>query len=58
MLPRTLLVIALSCALAAPAFAQTGTLEKIRRDGAISLGYIENAATHMINQHPLGLRPS
>jgi len=44
MLPRTLLVIALSCALAAPAFAQSGTLEKIRRDGAITLGYIENAA--------------
>jgi ABC-type amino acid transport substrate-binding protein len=44
MLPRTLLLLALSCALAAPAFAQTGTLEKIRRDGAITLGYIENAA--------------
>ena len=44
MTPRTLLIIALSCALAAPAFAQTGTLEKIRRDGAITLGYIENAA--------------
>jgi ABC-type amino acid transport substrate-binding protein len=44
MLPRTLLVIALSCALAAPVFAQTGTLEKIRRDGTITLGYIENAA--------------
>jgi ABC-type amino acid transport substrate-binding protein len=44
MLPRTLLVIALSCALAAPAFAQTGTLEKIRRDGVITMGYIENAA--------------
>ena len=41
--PQILLIIALSCALAAPAFAQTGTLEKIRRDGAITLGYIENA---------------
>jgi glutamate/aspartate transport system substrate-binding protein len=44
MRPRTLLVLALSCALAAPAFAQTGTLEKIRRDGAITLGYINDAA--------------
>lgn len=43
MLPRTLLVLALSCALAAPAFAQTGTLEKIRRAGAITLGYIAEA---------------
>jgi ABC-type amino acid transport substrate-binding protein len=39
-----LLVFALSCAFAAPAFAQTGTLEKIRRDGVITMGYIENAA--------------
>jgi ABC-type amino acid transport substrate-binding protein len=44
MLRRTLLVFALSCALAAPAAAQTGTLEKIRRAGAITLGYIEEAA--------------
>ena len=41
---RTLLALALLCALVAPALAQTGTLEKIRRDGAITLGYIENAA--------------
>ena len=44
MRPQTLLVLALSCALAAPAVAQTGTLEKIRRDGAITLGYINDAA--------------
>jgi ABC-type amino acid transport substrate-binding protein len=44
MLPRTLLVLALAFALAAPAAAQTGTLEKIRSTGAITLGYIENAA--------------
>ena len=44
MLSRTLLIITLACALTAPAIAQTGTLEKIRRDGAITLGYIENAA--------------
>jgi ABC-type amino acid transport substrate-binding protein len=44
MLRRTLLVFALSCAFAAPAVAQTGTLEKIRGAGAITLGYIEDAA--------------
>ena len=44
MLPRILLIVALSCVLAAPALGQTGTLEKIRRDGVITLGYIENAA--------------
>ena len=27
-------------------------------DEAAFLEYVENAATHMINQHPLGLRPS
>jgi glutamate/aspartate transport system substrate-binding protein len=44
MRPHTLLALALSSALAAPALAQTGTLEKIRRDGAITLGYINDAA--------------
>jgi ABC-type amino acid transport substrate-binding protein len=50
MLRRSLLalsVLALSCvgwALAAPAAAQTGTLDKIRRDGAMTLGYINDAA--------------
>jgi ABC-type amino acid transport substrate-binding protein len=44
MLRRTLLVFALSCAFAAPAVAQIGTLEKIRGAGAITLGYIEDAA--------------
>ncbi len=27
-------------------------------DEAAFLEYVETAATHMINQHPLGLRPS
>jgi len=44
MLRRTLLVFALSCAFTAPAAAQTGTLEKIRGAGTITLGYIEDAA--------------
>jgi ABC-type amino acid transport substrate-binding protein len=44
MRPLPPLVLALACALAAPAAAQTGTLEKIRATGAITLGYIENAA--------------
>jgi ABC-type amino acid transport substrate-binding protein len=44
MLRRTLLVFALACAFAAPAVAQIGTLEKIRGAGAITLGYIEDAA--------------
>jgi ABC-type amino acid transport substrate-binding protein len=34
----------LACAFAAPAVAQIGTLEKIRGAGAITLGYIEDAA--------------
>jgi len=41
---RTLLVCALSCAFAAAAVAQTGTLEKIRSTGTITLGYINDAA--------------
>jgi ABC-type amino acid transport substrate-binding protein len=44
MLIRTLLVCTLSCAFAGAAFAQTGTLEKIRSTGAIALGYINDAA--------------
>ena len=44
MLLRTLLVCALSCAFAASAVAQTGTLEKIRSSGTITLGYINDAA--------------
>ncbi len=44
MLRRTLLLCALSYAFAAPAAAQTGTLERIRSAGAITLGYIEDAA--------------
>ena len=41
---RSLLMLALACALAAPALAQTGTLEKIRASSAITLGYINDAA--------------
>jgi len=44
MLLRPLLVCALSCAFAASAVAQTGTLEKIRSTGTITLGYINDAA--------------
>jgi len=41
---RTLLVCALAYALATAAVAQTGTLEKIRSTGTITLGYINDAA--------------
>jgi ABC-type amino acid transport substrate-binding protein len=41
---RTLLVCALSYAFATAAVAQTGTLEKIRSTGTITLGYINDAA--------------
>jgi ABC-type amino acid transport substrate-binding protein len=44
MRPHTSLVLALAYALAAPAAAQTGTLEKIRSSGTITLGYINDAA--------------
>jgi ABC-type amino acid transport substrate-binding protein len=48
MIGRKLLFIALllgfSLSLAAPASAQTGTLDKIRKLGAIKLGYIDGAA--------------
>jgi ABC-type amino acid transport substrate-binding protein len=35
---------ALMCALAAPAGAQTSTLEKIRKAGAITMGYVDGSA--------------
>jgi len=42
---RTLLLcLALAFALAPPAAAQTGALERIRQNGAITLGYIDGAA--------------
>jgi ABC-type amino acid transport substrate-binding protein len=44
MLIRTLLVCALTYAFAGAAFAQSGTLERIRSSGAITLGYINDAA--------------
>lgn len=37
-------VLALLCALALPAWAQTGTLEKIRKQGAITMGYLDGSA--------------
>lgn len=41
---RTLLLLALTLALAAPAAAQTGTLERIRKQGAITMGYLDGSA--------------
>ena len=41
---RTLVLFGLMCALAAPVSAQTGTLEKIRKQGAITMGYVEGSA--------------
>ena len=41
---RTLVLFGLMCALAAPVLAQTGTLEKIRKQGAITMGYVEGSA--------------
>jgi len=41
---RTLLFLALTFVLAAPVAAQTGTLEKIRKQGAITMGYVEGSS--------------
>jgi ABC-type amino acid transport substrate-binding protein len=41
---RTLLILALTFVLAAPLWAQTGTLEKIRKQGAITMGYLDGSA--------------
>lgn len=41
---KTLLTLALALAFVAPAAAQTGTLEKIRKQGAITIGYLEGSA--------------
>ena len=54
---RMLLIAILACLLAAPAAAQTGTLEKIRQSGAITLGYIDGGAPFSSvgdNQQPQG----
>ena len=40
----TLIALGLMCALAVPAVAQTGTLEKIRKTGTITMGYIDGGA--------------
>jgi len=39
-----LFALALICALALPAWAQSATLEKIRKQGAITMGYLEGSA--------------
>jgi ABC-type amino acid transport substrate-binding protein len=39
-----LVVLAVMCALALPAWAQSGTLEKIRKQGAITMGYLDGSA--------------
>src|SRR4029077_8847030 len=44
MIGRNLLLAALGLAFALPAGAQTGALEKIRKQGVLTLGYIEGAA--------------
>ena len=41
---RALIVLILASALALPAAAQTGTLEKIRKQGAITMGYLDGSA--------------
>ena len=44
MLNARLIAFLLLCALAAPAAAQSGVLEKIRKAGAITMGYVEGSA--------------
>jgi ABC-type amino acid transport substrate-binding protein len=41
---RALLVFSLACVFATPAWAQGGTLEKIRKEGAITMGYLDGSA--------------
>ena len=41
---RTLVVLTLACVFAMPAWAQSGTLERIRKQGAITMGYLDGAA--------------
>jgi len=54
---RILVLFALICALAAPAWGQSGTLEKIRKQGAITMGYLDGAAPFSFrdaNKRPQG----
>jgi ABC-type amino acid transport substrate-binding protein len=44
MTSRLLLCLALVLAIAAPAHAQTGVLDKVRRTGMFTIGYVENSA--------------
>jgi len=41
---RSLFPVAFALALALPVFAQSGTLEKVKRDGTLVIGYVEEAA--------------
>jgi ABC-type amino acid transport substrate-binding protein len=41
---RVLLLVAFASLHALPAFAQSGTLEKVKRDGTLVMGYVEGAA--------------
>lgn len=41
---RTLVVLTLTCVLAMPAWAQSGTLAKIRKQGFITMGYLDGSA--------------
>jgi ABC-type amino acid transport substrate-binding protein len=41
---RTLFLVALAWTLALPAFAQSGTLAKVKREGGLVIGYVEGAA--------------
>jgi ABC-type amino acid transport substrate-binding protein len=50
-----LLFLLLALALAAPAFAQTGTLARIKREGTVRMGYIDGATPFSFNDG--NLRP-
>jgi ABC-type amino acid transport substrate-binding protein len=41
---RTLVILALACVFAMPAWAQSVTLDKIRKQGAITMGYLDGSA--------------
>ncbi|HSC95024.1 MAG TPA: amino acid ABC transporter substrate-binding protein [Burkholderiales bacterium] len=54
---RILLSLALTCVFAMPAWAQSGTLEKIRKQGAITMGYLDGSAPFSFrdaNKRPQG----
>jgi ABC-type amino acid transport substrate-binding protein len=54
---RALVVLTLACGFAIPAWAQSGTLAKIRKQGAITMGYLDGAAPFSFrdaNKRPQG----